>query len=153
MTARTLDFGTNLLHLFNVDFVDHVQKTGANLYRPVFLPSKATHVLVGTSWERDRNKQEICTNGFALSVVARPLRPRLRQSSIELKCAIPSTAPVYRSEGPIEGKRGVLYWIITASMRPRAGGKLKKEIRLMDHPECDQIYVRLRRASLVLRLS
>lgn len=153
MTAECREFGTNLLQLFNVDFVEHVQKVGPNNYRPVFLPSRATHVLVGTSWRTDKQDREICTNGFALSVAARPLRPRLRQSSLELREAIPATAPIFRNDGPLDGKRGVLRWIITATMKPRAGKRLIKEIGHMSHEECNQIYVRLRRASLVIRLS
>ncbi len=142
-------YGTDLLKLFNVELVDHVKQTGPNTYVPVFSPKNATHELIGTAWMKDKiRKQEIMEHGYAVSVVASPMRPKLRQTSLVVKKPIPSTAPVYRQDGELRGKRGVILWLVQAT-------KAKIHLRTipkMTEAECDLAYLRIRRASLIKKL-
>lgn len=141
-------FGTSLLRLFNDELVDHVRQTGDNTYVPVFSPKLATHQLVGTAWHKDSQKRDIVDHGFAIAVVAKPLRPKLRQTTLVVKKAIPSTAPVYRQDGELRGKRGVILWLVQAT-------KAKVHLRViakMSEADCDLTYQRIRRASLIKKL-
>lgn len=151
MTAKSGSFGTDLLHLFNVKLVEHVRQTGPHTYVPVFVPKLATHQLVGTLWRRDKDRQEIVEHGYAVAVVAKPLRPRLRQTQLVIKQVIPDTAPAYRTDGPLMGKRGVLSWIVLASMHKTRQRGMLRAITKMDDADCDLTYMRLRRASLILK--
>lgn len=145
---RAQEFGTDLLHLFNRRMVDHVRQTAPNTYVPVFLPKMATHILKGTLWNKDAKKNEIMEHGYALAVVAVPIKPRVRQTSLVIRKAIPKGAPVYRHVGELRGKRGVLRWMVEAT---KAKVHLRALVKYND-TECDELYERLKRASLRKKL-
>lgn len=149
MTADANEFGTDLLRLFNEQEVDYVRQTGPGRYEPVLLPKSATHQLLATGWNVHKKKRVAVHVGLALSVVARPLKPKLLRTSLTVRKCIPKDSPVYRLVGPLQGKRGVLRWLLEAT---RAKDKLHpiklRDVAHLDDDACDNLYTRIRRASL-----
>lgn len=133
---------TSLLDLFNgrlhVEFVKQV----GNTYVPVEWPKQATHRLVATSWNTEPGKTHMPLD-YALSVCAVPLRPKLAQSSVVIRKCMPKGVPVYKIDGPVEGKQTVLRFIIIAT-------KAKVQLRAvpkLTSAECDILYQGIVRAS------
>lgn len=136
---------TSLLDLFNRDFVEFVKWTGTG-YAPVEWQHQATHQLVATVWNKEPTPN--CPKGlFALSVVANPLKPKLAATTMTIKRVIPKGAPVYKLTGKLNGKRGVLLWLVKAT----GASFHRRLITKMNVDECDLLYRNIHRADLHLK--
>jgi len=148
-TTGSNGFGTDLLSLFNHRLIDFVRQRGEHTYVPA-KEKEATHRLLGTMWNKDRNKKDIEARGYALAVVAKPLRPKLRRTTLIIDKVIPAKAPAYRPDGPLRGKQGVLSWIVTAVIDDDLDEEaMQQAIKSMNESACNELYTRLRRASLI----
>jgi hypothetical protein len=138
-------FGTNLVILFNKEYVDFVRKEGVN-YIPVEWPGQATHKLVPTSWN-NKPTRAMPISSYALSVCAQPMKIRHKQTGLIIRKCIPKFGPAWKVTYEIGGKRNVLRFLIHATkakVPKRAIDKLTSE-------ECDQLYNQIVRASRLRR--
>ncbi len=144
---------TNLVKLFNSN-VDFVRKTGDHVYEPVDWPKFATHRLDATTWNtkdkfRPNSKGKIVQpDGYALSVVATPLKIKFSRTTLEVKRKFPSgkLAPIYYANGSEDSKRKVLRHLIDLMGAPK---KFKRLIKIMDAEDLDVLYRNLIRASRI----
>jgi hypothetical protein len=137
----------SFLTMFNDQLVDFVYyDSEKDEYRAVEWESEATHQLIPTAWNKEPNPYTP-SKMFALSVCAKPLRPRLKQTNIKIKKLFPKKGPTYKLTASLNGKQSVLKYIVIAM---RAKVKLSIIPRL-SNKECDLLYRNLKRASLIKR--
>lgn len=142
----------NLLDLFNQD-VDFVKQVGDFEYRAVEWPKFATHHLVATRWNTRKEYKPnskgryVMVDGYALAVVAEPMRVRLHRTAMVVRACFPKRgAPIFRHDAELKGKRAVLRYLMEA-MQPVRHSVWKRKLMHMDTDDCDMLYTNLIRAS------
>jgi hypothetical protein len=133
-----------LFKLFNENLVDEVKFVDGEYVEADFDP-KATHRLVGTSWNTEPTPN-MPNPRYALSVCAVPLKPKLHQTGLVIRKPIPRDAVPYKTSGSVGGKRNVLRMLLTITKAKLAPTLLLK----MTSAECDQLYQQITRASRLL---
>lgn len=141
----------SLIAMFN-DLHDFAVQHPDGTWSPAPCEAKATHRLRCTRWNTKRvpkrmpRKPLVHPRGYALAVVAEPLRKPARRSTgaLRLRCPLPRPLPAYRPAASLQARRRSLQR--TALLCAKAPTKWIRIIDKMPGTKLDALYKAFRRA-------